>query len=227
MVSKKRLQELYHKGKESDFNLPPEITVERSTSADGYYIQKFFHQLLGEIGRIIIIPRGQSSQICCEVIGDPEDPITQKKRDIFAPIATQITEILEQKLGIGLESITSYNVNEGGDLIESIVYPCNMCNQVVAMMISAHDAQTQGDLEDYASKMYSKIRELNVPTWVVGREKEITLFNGRKTGEAISMKIWPDRENPKIIEANLFNEIIDRLMDNHCKNKKSHSAIIN
>lgn len=153
--------------------------------------------------------------------------MTQKKRDIFAPIATQITEILEKELGIGLENITSYNVKEGGDLIESIVYPCNTCNQVVAMMISAHDAQTQGDLEDYASKMYSKIRELNVPTWVVGREKEIPLFNGRKTGEAISMKIWPNRENPKIMEADLFNKIIDRLMDNHCKNQKPHFAIIN
>ena len=49
------------------------------------------------------------------------------------------------------------------------------------------------------SKMYSKIRELNVPTWVVGREREITLSNGKKTGEAISMKIWPNKENPEIM----------------------------
>ena len=219
MATKKRLQELYNQGKQSNFNLPPEITVERSPSADGCYIQKFFHQLLGEIGRIIIIPHGQESQICCEVIGDPDDPMTRKKKDIFAPIATQITEILEKELGIGLQSITSYNVKEGGNLIESIVYPCNKCNQVVAVMISAHDAQTQGELEDYASKMYSKIRELNVPTWVVGREREITLSNGKKTGEAISMKIWPNKENPEIIEAELFNKMIDQLIDSHCRTK--------
>ena len=87
------------------------------------------------------------------------------------------------------------------------------------MMINAHDAQTQGDLENYATKMYAKIRELNVHTWIVGKEREITLSNGTKTGEAITMKIWPNRENSVILEAELFNETIDRLMDDHCSAK--------
>ena len=220
--NEKRLQELYNKGKQSNFRLPPEITVERTSSADGCYVQNFFHQTLGELGRIIIIPRGLESQICCEVIGDPDDSITKKKKDIFSPIAEQITAILEKELGIGLQNVAPYSLNEGGDIIESKVFPCNNCNQVVAMMISAHDAQTQGDLENYASKMYSKVTELNVPTWVVGREREITLPNARKTGEAILIKIWPGRENPEIIEADLFNEMIDKLMNNHCRNRKLH-----
>jgi hypothetical protein len=194
MASKARLQELYKKGKQSGFTLPKDITVKKSLSGEGYGIQTFYHLKLGQIGRIIIIPYGLQTQICCEVMGDPDDPITQTKREIFTPIANEITNAMNNILGGGVKNIAPYSIKEGGDVVESQVFPCNICQEIVGMVISAHDAQTQGDLEDYASKMYVKVKELNVPTWVIGREREIILNDGSKTGEALSMKIWPQRE---------------------------------
>ncbi len=219
MATEARLQELYNKGRQSSFTLPPNITSKKTLSAEGYHIQTFSHQDLGEIGRIIILPHGSESQICCEVIGDPDDPMTQRKMDIFSPIAKQTTDAIDKILGKSVTCATPYSLKESGDVIESKVFPCDICHEITAMMINAHDAQTQGDLENYATKMYAKVKELNVPTWVVGREQEITLANGTKTGEAIIMKIWPNKENPLILEAELFNEAIDRLMDDHCRAK--------
>ena len=134
MATQKRLQELYEKGKQSCFTLPSGVTTKKTFFAEGYHIQIFNHESLGEIGRIIIF-------------------------------------------------------------IESTVYPCEVCHEITSMVIYAHDAEMQGDLENYARQMYSKIKELNVSTWVVGREKEITLANSTKTGQGISMKIWPIRES--------------------------------
>ena len=206
-------------GKQSDFRLPSEITTKQTFSAEGYHIQTFIHCNLGKIGRIIILPHGSDTQICCEVIGDPDDPMTEKKRDIFSPIAEQILKILNGPFGKGVNCVIPYSIREGGDIVESTVYPCDVCGNIVAMTINAYDAQTQGDLEDYASKMYSRTRELNVPTWIIGREKEITL-NGSKTGEAILMKIWPNRKDPTVAEAGLFNKGLDQLMYAHCKVEK-------
>lgn len=217
MTTRERLQELYEKGKQSGFRLPPGITTKKTYSADGYQIQIFNHESLGEIGRMIIIPEGKETKICYEVAGDPDDPMTEERKNIFGPIANQISDIMNNALGGSITPVTPYSLDNGGDIIESKVYPCDICHEITSMMICAHDAEIQGDLENYARKMYPKVKELNVPTWVVGKEKEITLTNGIKTGEAILMKIWPIREKAKIIDAEQFNKEIDQLMEEHCK----------
>ena len=195
MATQKRLQELYEKGKQSCFTLPSGVTTKKTFFAEGYHIQIFNHESLGEIGRIIILPCGNQSQIYYEVSGDPDDPMTEKRKSIFAPIAKQVSDTMQNVLGESVEHATPYSLERGGGFIESTVYPCEVCHEITSMVIYAHDAEMQGDLENYARQMYSKIKELNVSTWVVGREKEITLANSTKTGQGISMKIWPIRES--------------------------------
>ena len=45
--------------------------------------------------------------------------------------------------------------------------------------------------------MFPKVKETNVPTWIVGTEKEVTI-DGKSAGEALVLKTWPVKEEPKI-----------------------------
>jgi hypothetical protein len=84
------------------------------------------------------------------------------------------------------------------------------------MMLFDDNATTQSELEDHVRLMYSKVKELNVPTWVVGKEIEIESPDGIKYGKAISMKVWPNREEVKYRDSNEFNYMIDTYMNSHC-----------
>jgi len=103
-----------------------------------------------------------------------------------------------------------------GCLIPSKVFPCPECNEVIAMILFDNNATTQSELEDHVRLMYSKVKELNVPTWVVGKEIEIESPDGIKYGKAISMKVWPNREEVKYIDSNEFNHMIDIYINSHC-----------
>ena len=44
----------------------------------------FRHRDLGELGRLLIVPRSNGeNQLLFEAVGDPDDPMTQKCHDIF------------------------------------------------------------------------------------------------------------------------------------------------
>ena len=58
------------------FQLPPDISYNQEQLPDGFAFN-FRHARLGDLGRILLQdhPDGQT-QILCEVIGDPNDPMT-------------------------------------------------------------------------------------------------------------------------------------------------------
>ena len=217
MVNQQRLQELYEKGRQSGFKLPKSVTVKKEYSYEGYLIHIFRHNLLGDLGRIVIIPNSNTkTNIHYEIAGDPDDPMTKRRQKIFEPIAREITEAMDEILGKSDEAVDEYNIQNEGCLIPSKVFPCPKCNEVTAMMLFDDNATTQGELEDHVRLMYSKVKELNVPTWVVGKEIEIESPDGIQYGKAISMKVWPNREEVKYIDSNEFNHIIDTYMNSHC-----------
>ena len=85
------------------------------------------------------------------------------------------------------------------------------------------DTVTAGELEDYGRLMYSKVKDFNVPTWVVGKEKEI-IIDGEFAGESLVLKIWPKREKTKFVNSIELNAVVDRLMNSHCsKQRKTNS----
>jgi hypothetical protein len=217
MVNQQRLQELYEKGRQSGFKLPKSVTVKKEYSYEGYLIHIFRHNLLGDLGRIVIIPNSNTkTNIHCEIAGDPDDPMTKRRQKIFEPIAREITEAMDEILGKSDEAVDEYNIQNEGCLIPSKVFPCPKCNEVTAMMLFDDNATTQSELEDHVRLMYSKVKELNVPTWVVGKEIEIESPDGIKYGKAISMKVWPNREEVKYRDSNEFNYMIDTYMNSHC-----------
>ncbi len=61
------------------FKLPSDISYQQTQLANGVAFN-FRHAQLGELGRILLQerPDGQT-QIICEVVGDPDDPMTAKR----------------------------------------------------------------------------------------------------------------------------------------------------
>jgi hypothetical protein len=91
-----------------------------------------------------------------------------------------------------------------------MVMPCAKCGAITAMLIFA-DGDEESQLEDYARLMFAKVYELNVPTWIVGRERVI-----RTGGKTLVLKIWPAREAARIIPSTELNPLLDELMETHC-----------
>jgi hypothetical protein len=71
------------------FSLPPEITFAKERIGD-QWVYTFRHKDLGNIGRIRLKgSAGGNTMINLDVIGDPSDPMTAKRREIFEPIGDQ------------------------------------------------------------------------------------------------------------------------------------------
>ena len=100
-------------------------------------------------------------------------------------------------------------------IVKSEMMPCNTCGAPAAMMIIAHDANTVPSLEYYAELMLGSVQEWKVPSWVVGREREV-LVDGKLVGEALVLKLWPVRGAAQIIYSTELNAIFSELMENHC-----------
>ena len=77
------------------------------------------------------------------------------------------------------------------------------CKATTAMLIMAN-AHTEDQLEDYARLMFTQVKELNVPTWVVCYEKEVVI-NGEKCGKSIVLKMWPRREAARVMLSTELN----------------------
>jgi hypothetical protein len=64
--------------------------------------------------------------------------------------------------------------------------------------------------------MKQKISDLSVPTWIVGKENDITV-NGESAGNALCLKVHPTLEAPATyINSIDFNNLIDQHTQNHC-----------
>jgi hypothetical protein len=198
------------------FSLPSEISSRKEILDEGVYAFVFRHNELGDLGRILVFPHPNGeSQFNSEVLGDKDDPMIHKRREIFEPIANDIIERISSQMseGTGQTVPNPYNQRQ---MIPSTVFPCDKCGQIVGMMVVDQEAFTKADLETLATLMYTTAREQNIPTWVVGHEKEITL-NGEKMSESLMMKIYPQKEEPKIMTSKDFDIMIDILINNHCK----------
>lgn len=81
------------------FELPPNISYQQEQFSNGVAFN-FRHTELGDLGRILLQdrPDGQT-QITCEVVGDPNDPMTAKRAAIFEPIGRELSDQLDKALG--------------------------------------------------------------------------------------------------------------------------------
>jgi len=183
---------------------------------DGRFINEhiFRHKKWGELGRIDVVPKGAQSQINAFVTAsDRADSLAEMRTALFRTIALDFNEELEKKHGKG--TAATVNQSDAGcntKVVESKVMVCETCDAPVAMLIFAPDADTPGELEDYARVMYANTKKLNLPTWVIGAEKEVV---PDKEGMALILKSWPDRQPAKKISSLIFEPMLDILQTRH------------
>ena len=153
--------------------LPPGVSSQKERHASGW-VYVFRHTELGQLGRILLQGRADGqTQVTSELAGEPDDPMTQKRAAIFKPLALELT----QRMGAVLGDAGSGGWGEPPSRPPGtpITIPCEhvrceRCQAHVAMLIFAEQATDQGGLEDAARLMYPTMRQLNVPTWVIGTQ---------------------------------------------------------
>src|SRR3954465_15125438 len=86
------------------FELPPEVSFAKERLSDGWaYL--FRHRTLGELGRILVQDSGDGhSRVSCELVGDPADPMTAKRGEVFKPLGLELAQRLESRTGTVPES---------------------------------------------------------------------------------------------------------------------------
>ena len=214
LMKNKILDKKIKKARES-FSLPPEITSTITQLSNGHFAYVFRHTTVGELGRLLIIPLSNGeSQCAVEVSGEPDDPMTIKRQEILSPIASKMLETMAMICGSGKGTPEPYRAPEQRYEIGCEEIQCKSCGQLVALLVLS-EADTVAGLEDYARIMHATIKEKNVPTWVIGQEKEIKV-NGEYAGLALSMKLWPERGNAQELLSTEFNPLLDKLIDTHC-----------
>ncbi len=178
----------------------------------------FNHDLMGQLGRLIILPHpsGQT-QINYEVSGSPDDPLTQKRTEIITPIFKKIIDQMNGILGSSKQPVQSGPTFNKENKIKSMVLPCDDCNAPAAMLLYA-ESNTNAGIEDIARLMFDNLKDLAVPTWIVGPEKKI-IIDGQEGIQSLSLKIWPEREKIKTVTSFELHPIFENLMQNHCKQK--------
>ncbi len=154
----------------SHFSLPPDVSCHKQQRSDCWaYV--FRHKTLGELGRIVLkgLPQGHC-HVSSEVAGDLDDPMTKVRKDLFAPLSDQVTEVLESTLGRGKlgDYKTPARPKPPEEIVECKYMPCERCGATAALLIFADDATDPGQFEDYARKMYHEYKRRDVPTWIIG-----------------------------------------------------------
>ena len=80
------------------FRLPPGVSYHKESLSDGFAFV-FRHQDLGLLGRIVVQEVLGNSQISLELAGDPEDPVTAERADMFKPLGMELANRLEAGIG--------------------------------------------------------------------------------------------------------------------------------
>jgi hypothetical protein len=198
-----------------NISMPPGVSF-RKELLQGCQSYVFRHVELGDLGRIVVqgLPNGHC-HLSSEVAGDPDDPRTAIRKEMFAPLSEQVTNAMEAMLGKGSsdESTSPSSPRSPTEVVESKLIPCERCGDNAALLVFAGDATTPGDFEDYARKMYHKYKELDVPTWIIGPPAG-ELAESRTPTQV--MKVWPSREDIVTITADEFNAELDALLGKHC-----------
>ena len=154
-------------------SLPPDITFEKRPLPGGGWAYEFRHRTLGTLRHILLqgLPGGRNTGISCKVAGDPADPRTAERRAIFEPLGLEIARQMEQIVGSPTDKrpfVPPVSPVEPGEVVESKLMQCSICNAFVAMLVLARGATDAGRFEDCARRMYPEYSRRNLRTWIIG-----------------------------------------------------------
>lgn len=78
--------------------LPAGVSFAKRTIGPGRWTYDFHHDRLGVLGRIVLtaLPDNANTYISCELAENPDLALTERRRDMFKPLALEISDRLEQ-----------------------------------------------------------------------------------------------------------------------------------
>jgi hypothetical protein len=203
------------------FTLPPDVTFHKEPWGTSWaYV--FRHRTLGQLGRIVLQNTTDGHcLISCEVAGDPADPMTARRAEIFKPLAMELTDQVQAAAGPAPANIFREALPrppEALEMIQSKHMQCERCDAMVAMLIFAPDATDLGRFEDYARKMYPEYTRRNLPTWIIGPPQGSGPLIDRPSD---ILQVWPERACLQRLRPAEFNPLLDRLVTDpkHCQRK--------
>lgn len=181
-------------------------------------IYQFQHKTLGQLGRIVLqdSPDGLC-QISSEVAGNPNDPMTETRSQIFEPLSQQLATALKATVGKGQRTVAHQTSTEAlpippGESITREQVPCPRCGEIAALIILSNHAREVAEMEDFAQKMYSVYEGLDVVTWVIGAPV------GTLKGDPVSpiLRVWPTRHPIRYGSPKMFYAELNAILPRHC-----------
>lgn len=78
--------------------LPMSVSFAKRTIGPRCWTYDFHHDRLGTLGRIVLtaLPDNANTNISCELAENPDRTLTERRRDMFEPLALEISNRLEQ-----------------------------------------------------------------------------------------------------------------------------------
>ena len=172
----------------------------------------FRHKDLGDIGRIRLQGSDTNTVINLDVIGDPDDPLTARRREIFEPLGMDIANQMKSVFGAGEENAGPSPIpRQEKTMVKNMILKCEACDGYVGLLIFADNAWSPDRLEDYARMTYKEYSQMDLPTWIVG-----SALDNTKDAPAYYLKVWPKREPVRRYTLAEFDPIIRRLQTSHC-----------
>ncbi|MGH0004760.1 hypothetical protein ACQU0X_32235 [Pseudovibrio ascidiaceicola] len=196
--------------------LPADVSCERRTLPDGSPAWYLCHEDLGELGRITVQGTADGhSRILTEITGNDDDPLAEKRREVFTPVALALNKELERLMGKVDEASPSHQASPPGasHMVPSKLTQCGRCNGYYAHLVFAENPATRGELENIARLMFDKIKQLNLPTWIIGAPMEAGVPESAKS---MVLKVWPERQEMQFLTPDEFNAILGSLESEHC-----------
>ena len=201
----------------SGFKWPKDVSVKKERQSIGW-VYVFRHKELGNLGRIVLQGRPDGrTHVMCEVAGDPNDPMTDKRAEIFKPLGTELARLLDIATGGTGEDRWETPPPRPSEPLQRVatkLMQCETCDAFVALLIFADDATDRGGLKDCARLMYPKVVELQLPTWVIGPPVD---SEPSPDSPAEILQIWPERNDMGQLRPDEFNPIIEALAAAHCR----------
>jgi len=194
------------------YQLPEKIKLRKESQGDVhiYYVR---HEEIGDLGRIVLSEYMGQSHFSSEVCGNPNDPLTQKRLEIFKPIAEDLIEEVSKQLKSPSQDIPlgSYKpeAKSSEHFVESQLLCCIKCNTPVCRIVYTHK-NTQADIEDYYRLVFKEFKKFDILTYIVG-------LVDTYTEQVLVLKAYPQRdEKPEKIDANIFDVKVQNMQSGHC-----------
>ncbi|MCK4337613.1 MAG: hypothetical protein KAX11_06700 [Candidatus Aminicenantes bacterium] len=216
-IKPERRKELEKGIRDNPFQLPPGVTMKKEIMTDGNQAWEFRHRDLGRLGRISLKAMGGQTLIINEAAGDQDDPLTAKRKEIFEPIARELSARMEKILGKGKGAPPKHIeiADEPPMPVAINIIQCETCGEPAALMVFADQAKTPDEMEDYARMMYRQLADRNLPAWILGCA--LTDPDEDPDAPSYAMKVWPEKERIQLVTPDQILPEIDEAVENHCK----------